>query len=152
MRIDAVSHQGTVGSWHGGRISRAAWSGRRAIGGAGVAIARANAIGSLGRLIRLGRVGVTTKTGALEEMLFLSRGILCTNLLAVDALDGEALEDRNDRNGSRMLMTGSVVVGLKYYEIRKSRTLSSSLARNSTNAACTSWSTVRPMMGRRGGR
>jgi hypothetical protein len=30
--------------------------------------------------------------------------------------------------------------------------LSSSLARNSTNAACTSWSTVRPMMGRRGGR
>jgi hypothetical protein len=30
--------------------------------------------------------------------------------------------------------------------------LSSSLARNSTNAACTSWSTVRPMMGSRGGR
>lgn len=54
--------------------------------------------------------------------------------------------------GPRMLVTERVVVGLKYYEIRKSRTLSSSLARNSTNAACTSWSTVRPIMGKRGGR
>ena len=34
----------------------------------------------------------------------------------------------------------------KYYaKYGKSRTLSSSLARNSTNAAWTSWSTVRPM-------
>jgi hypothetical protein len=34
---------------------------------------------------------MTTKTGALEEMLFLTRSILCTNLLTIDTLDGEAL-------------------------------------------------------------
>lgn len=100
MRIDAVGHHGTIGGWHGRGTTRAAWSSCRAIGGAGVAVGRADAIGSLRGLIRLGSVGMTTKTGALEEMLFLTRSILCTNLLTIDTLDGEALEGRNDRNGS----------------------------------------------------
>ena len=109
MRIDTVGHQGAGGSRHG-RGTTSAWSGRRAIGSAGVAIRSANAIRALGGLVGLGRVGVATETGTLEKVLFLSRGVLCTNLLTVDALNGEALEGRMTQTGSRMLVTGRAVV------------------------------------------
>lgn len=75
-------------------------------------------------------------------MLLLSGGVLCTDLLTIDTLDGEALKRCKTRDP---YVSDAVSMGVKYYEIHKSRTLSSSLARNSTNAACTSWSTVRPI-------
>lgn len=144
MRIDPVGHHGAIGSWDG-RACGTRGSSRRAIGGAGVAIRRADAIRGRRGLGGLRRVGVTAQTGALEEMLLLSRGILCTDLLAVDTLHGETLDAECPKRVSYVSDACCVVVDLKYYEIQ-SRTLSSSLARNSTNAACTSWSTVRPMM------
>lgn len=89
---------------------------------------------------------MTAETGALEEMLLLTRGVLCPDLLAVDTLHGKTLETRKRVCMSVLKTSGG---GLKYYPDTgntDSHTLSSSLARNSTNAAWTSWSTVRPMI------
>lgn len=90
MRIDAIAHQGAIRC----RDRRARWAsccGRRTIGGTGVSIRRTDAIGGLGGLGRLGRVGVAAQAGTFKEMLLLSRGILCTDLLTIDTLDGETL-------------------------------------------------------------
>ena len=73
-------------------------------------------------------------------MLFLPRGILCTDLLAVDALDREALIVN-----TRSVRFGTEIIFFFFFVFKVIYTLSSSLARNSTNAAWTSWSTVRPI-------
>lgn len=91
MRVHSVGHEVAIGSWHGGRATRP-WSGRRATGSTGIAIGRGDAVGGLRRLVWLRSIGVTTKTGALQKMLLLSRGVLCANLLAVDALHGKTLQ------------------------------------------------------------
>jgi hypothetical protein len=50
---------------------------------------------AVGRLLALGSGGMGSVLGAqsraVEEMLLLARGVLCADLLAVDALDGETL-------------------------------------------------------------
>jgi hypothetical protein len=48
---------------------------------------------------------MTAETRALEEMLFLARGVLCANLLAVDTLHGETLY-RNTQNGFSYVSDG----------------------------------------------
>lgn len=72
---------------------------------------------------------MTSKTGTLKQMLFLTRSIFGADLLAVDTLYGETLY---------VFYSVSIDVVLLYYQDTGSRALSSSLARNSTNAACTS--------------
>jgi len=42
---------------------------------------------------------MATETGTLEQVLFLTRGVLCANLLTVDTLDGKALYQNNRKTG-----------------------------------------------------
>lgn len=102
MRIDAVGDHGAIGCGDG----RACWtrcSSSWTIRGAWVSIGRTDTIGGLGGLSRLGRVGMTAQAGTFEEMLLLSRGILCANLLTVDTLNGKTLDGETPKNGFRML-------------------------------------------------
>lgn len=93
MRIDTVGHQCAVGSGNGRASSRARWCCCRTIGGTGVSIGGADAVGSGSRLGRLRRVRVASQTRAFKKMLLLSRGILCADLLTIDTLHGEALNE-----------------------------------------------------------
>lgn len=66
-------------------------------------------------------------SGTFQEMLTLTARVLRANLLAIDALDGETLGPSQICSViSAMALAGAYL------------TLSSSFARNSTNAACTS--------------
>jgi hypothetical protein len=91
MGVDTIGHESAIGSRDGTRTSccrGSSW----ATGSSGIAIGRTDSVrGGLGGLGRLRRVGVTSQTGTFKEMLFLSRGILCSNLLAVYTLNGETL-------------------------------------------------------------
>lgn len=112
-------------------------SGAGARGGRRIAVG-CNAVGSsrCGSGLDMALV-VTAQGRTLEQMLLLPAGVLCADLLAVDALDGQTLQRRSDgQSATDVLHTDTVWIP----------TLSSSLARNSTNAACTSWSTVRPIV------
>ena len=97
--VDAVGHHGSI---RGGQGTGPACSSRSGggssgwvIGTGGVAIG-AEGIGLLVRLrlrLRWGRgVRMTAQAGTLEQVLLLARGVFGADLLAIDALDGEALE------------------------------------------------------------
>ena len=116
MRINAVGHHGAIGS----RDGRASWARRssgRPVGRAGIPIRGTNAIRGLGGLSRLRRVRMAAQTRTFKEMLLLSRGVLCTNLLTVDTLHGETLYAERPKRVSYVSDAWGVVVGLKYYEI-----------------------------------
>ena len=98
MGIDAIGHQSAIGR-RDSRTCRTRRSSSWAIGSTGISVGRADAIGGLGRLCGLRRVGMTTKARTLEEVLLLSRSILCTNLLTIDTLHGETLECRTPETG-----------------------------------------------------
>ena len=93
MRIDAVRHHGPVGSRQGTWARARAWcSGCRAIGSRRISIGSTDTIGSGLSSLRLSLgVGMATETGALEQVLLLTRGVFGADLLAVDTLDGETL-------------------------------------------------------------
>ena len=95
MRIDPVRHHRTVGGRKGSSRTWASTrrSGRWTIGGRRVAIGSIYTVGrGLGGLsLRLRSTGMTTETRTFEQVLFLTRGVLCANLLAVDTLDGKTL-------------------------------------------------------------
>lgn len=95
MGVDPVRHHGTVRGRQGTSRTRPGGrrGGRRPVGSGRVTIGSADTVGrGLGGLgLRLRSTGMTAETGALEQMLFLARGILCADLLAVDALDRETL-------------------------------------------------------------
>lgn len=100
MRVDTIGHEGAIGSWDSARTSWTCRGGSRAIGGSGVAIGRTDSVrGGLGSLGRLRRVGVTAQTWTFKEMLFLSRSILCSDLLTVYALNRETLNMHKPQNG-----------------------------------------------------
>lgn len=90
MVVDSIGHHGPVGRGQlGGGSARR--SGGRPIGSRRVAVGRADAVGACCSCRRLRRGRVAAKPRALEQMLLLARGVLCANLLAVDALDGQTL-------------------------------------------------------------
>lgn len=93
MGIDAVRHHGPVGSRQGTWARASAWcSGCSAIGSRRIAIGSTDAIGGGLSSLRLSLgVGMATETGALEQVLLLTRGVFGADLLAVDTLDGETL-------------------------------------------------------------
>lgn len=100
MRVDTIGHEGAIGRWNRTGTSWTRGSSCWAIGSSRVAIGRSDSVrGGLGGLRRLRRVGMTAQTGTFKEMLFLSRGVLCSNLLTVDTLDGETLNMHKPQNG-----------------------------------------------------
>lgn len=100
MGIDAVGHHGSIGGGQGTGARASTWcGGRGAIGGGRVSVGRGDAVGR-GLGLGLG-IGVATQTGTLEEMLLLAGSVLRTNLLAVDALDGETLQEGRGKRGVR---------------------------------------------------
>jgi hypothetical protein len=103
-------------------------------GGVCVAICILEAIGA----VRTRGVGLVLEARTLEQMLFLARCVLCSDLLAVDALDRQAfvvfcVETVWSANGYSHSMV-PVTVG----QVSFSNDGVLPLARNSTNAACTS--------------
>ncbi len=111
---------------------------------------RAEAVGSSDAIASRGwwtrGIGMVLQTGTLEEVLLLARGVLCSDLLTVDALNGHALVvlyvetgfwSVTDTNSNKVTRTCTIQSILK---------MTIPLALNSTNAAWTSWSTVRPMV------
>ena len=98
MRIDPVRHYGTVGSRKGSSGTRTSTrrSCRWTIGSRRVAIGSIYTVGrGLGGLsLRLRSTRMTPETRTFEQVLFLTRGVLCANLLAVDTLDRETLYSR----------------------------------------------------------
>lgn len=96
MRIDTVGHHGAVRCGEGsscGPRARPRARGRRAIWCCVVPVRRGDAIrASSSSLLGLSSSGLLlAETGTLEQVLLLARGVLCPDLLAVDALDGETL-------------------------------------------------------------
>ena len=97
-------------------------------------------------------VGMVLETRTLEEVLLLTRSVFGTDLLAVYALHGHAFIILCDdvENVSRIVTlayqnaTYMAVTGDWGLEASRSRDLPFAL--NSTKAAWTSWSTVRPIM------
>ena len=98
MRIDPVRHYGTVGGRKGSSRTRTSTrrSCRWSIGGRRVAIGSIYTVGrGLGGLsLRLTSTRMTPETRTFEQVLFLTRGVLCADLLAVDTLDRETLYSR----------------------------------------------------------
>lgn len=60
---------------------------------------------------------MATETGTLEQMLFLTRGVLCANLLTVDTLDGKALYQGN-RKQDGMSVTSKIIFGVYRHKWR----------------------------------
>lgn len=99
VRIDAVGHHRPVGGRKGtGTGCGCSRSRNWSIRCCRISIWSADTIGNWlsGLGLRIRGIGMTSETGALGQMLLLARGILRANLLAVDALDREALDkERN---------------------------------------------------------
>jgi hypothetical protein len=139
MGVDIIRHHGPVGSRQSPRTGTSAWrGGGRTIGSGRVSIWRSDAVGTGRGGLGLG-LAVAAQTGTLEKMLLLTRGIFCANLLTVDTLDGKTLKTRKLVSGMDCFVDQDEEGRhryVKYYgKYGQSRTLSSSLARNSTNAA-----------------
>lgn len=82
---------------------------------------------------------MAAETGALEQMLLLTRGVFGSNLLAINALNGKTLQSHKTHREVIVSIVLAVAGWFYYPDTRNTdfaqRTLSSSLARNSTNAA-----------------